>query len=90
MVTIKRSDLEKCTVKVFFKMVQTWSNLIDSPYTTRLGEINIQILIIRGFNWLAEAVSANRERPNLEFESENAWWWWEHRYLGIETNDVRF
>ena len=31
-----------------------------------------------------------KERPNLGFESEYAWWWWEDRYLGIEINDVRF
>ena len=43
MVTIKRLDLEKGTVKVS----QTRSNLIDGPDTTRLGEIHIQILIIR-------------------------------------------
>ena len=43
MVTIKRLDLEKCVVKVG----QTWSNLIDGPHTTGLGEIHIQILIIR-------------------------------------------
>ena len=72
------------------KVSQTWSNLIDSPDTTRLGEINIQILIIGGFNRLAATVSANRERPNLGFESKHAWWWWEDRYLGIEINDVRF
>ena len=71
------------------KFSLSWSNLIDSPDTTRL-EINIQILIIGGFNWLAAAVSANRERPNLGFESKNAWWWWEDRYLGIEINDMRF
>ena len=29
------------------KVGQTWSNLIDGPDTTRLGEIYIQILIIR-------------------------------------------
>ena len=66
------------------------SNLIDSPDTTRLGEINIQILIIGVFNWLVAIVSANRERPNLGFESENVWWWWEGRSLGIEINNVRF
>ena len=43
MVTIKRLDLEKCMVKVG----QTRSNLIDGPNTTGLGEIHIQILIIR-------------------------------------------
>ena len=43
MVTIKWLDLEKGTVKV----AQTRSNLIDSLNTTRLGEIHIQILIIR-------------------------------------------
>ena len=29
------------------KVSQTWSNLIDSPETTGLGEIHIQILINR-------------------------------------------
>ena len=29
------------------KVCQTWSNLIDGPETTRLGEIHIRILIIR-------------------------------------------
>ena len=29
------------------KVSQTWSNLIDSPATTGLGEIHIQILINR-------------------------------------------
>ena len=29
------------------KVSQTWSNLIDGPETTRLGEIHIRILIIR-------------------------------------------
>ena len=43
MVTIKRLDLEKSVIKVG----QTRSNLIDGPDTTRLGEIHIQILIIR-------------------------------------------
>ena len=43
MVTIKRLDLEKSMIKVG----QTRSNLIDGPDTTRLGEIHIQILIIR-------------------------------------------
>ena len=43
MVKIKRLDLEKGVVKVG----QTRSNLIDGPNTTRLGEIHIQILIIR-------------------------------------------
>ena len=43
MVTIKQLDLEKCMVKVG----QTQSNLIDGPNTTGLGEIHIQILIIR-------------------------------------------
>ena len=43
MATIKRLDLEKSVVKVG----QTRSNLIDGPDTTRLGEIHIQILIIR-------------------------------------------
>ena len=42
MVTIKRLDLEKGMVKVS----QIWSNLIDVPKTTRLGEIYFQILII--------------------------------------------
>ena len=43
MVTIKRLDLEKSVIKVG----QTRSNLIDGSDTTRLGEIHIQILIIR-------------------------------------------
>ena len=43
MVTIKRLDLEKCMIKVG----QTRSNLIDGPNTTGLGEIHIQILIIK-------------------------------------------
>ena len=43
MVKIKRFDLEKGAVKVS----QTRSNLIDGPDTTGLGEIHIQILIIR-------------------------------------------
>ena len=43
MVIIKLLDLEKCVVKIS----QTRSNLIDGPDTTRLGEIHIQILIIR-------------------------------------------
>ena len=43
MVKIKRLDLEKGAVEVG----QTRSNLIDGPNTTRLGEIHIQILIIR-------------------------------------------
>ena len=43
MVTIKQLDLEKSAVKVG----QTRSNLIDGPDTTGLGEIHIQILIIR-------------------------------------------
>ena len=43
MVTIKRLDLEKCVVKVG----QTRSNLIDGSNTTGLGEIHIQIWIIR-------------------------------------------
>ena len=43
MVTIKLLDLEKCMVKVG----QTQSNLIDGPDTTRLGEIHIQVLVIR-------------------------------------------
>ena len=43
MVTIKRLDLEKCTVKVD----QTRSNIIVGPDTTGLGKIHIQILIIR-------------------------------------------
>ena len=43
MATIKRLDLEKSAVKVG----QTWSNLIDGPDTIGLGEIHIQILIIR-------------------------------------------
>ena len=43
MVTIKQLDLEKDAVKVG----QTQLNLIDGPDTTGLGEIHIQILIIR-------------------------------------------
>ena len=43
MVTIKWLDFEKGAVKVG----QTRSNLIDGPETTRLGEIHIQILIIK-------------------------------------------
>ena len=43
MVTIKQLDLEKDAIKVG----QTQLNLIDSPDTTGLGEIHIQILIIR-------------------------------------------
>ena len=43
MATIKRLDLEKSVVKVG----QTRSNLIDGPNITGLGEIHIQILIIR-------------------------------------------
>ena len=43
MVIIKLLDLEKGVVKVG----QTRSNLIDGPDTTGLGEIHIQILIIR-------------------------------------------
>ena len=43
MVKIKRFDLEKGAVKVS----QTRSNLIDGLDTTGLGEIHIQILIIR-------------------------------------------
>ena len=43
MATIKRLDLEKSVVKVG----QTRSNLIDGPNNTGLGEIHIQILIIR-------------------------------------------
>ena len=42
MVTIKQLDLEKGTVKVG----QIWSNLINSPKITGLGENHIQILII--------------------------------------------
>ena len=42
MVTIKRLDLEKGVVKVG----QTRSNLISDSETTRLGEIQIRILII--------------------------------------------
>ena len=90
MVTIKWSDLEKGVVKVQFKVGQTQLNLIDCLDTTRLGEINIQILITGGVNRVAVTVSANRERPNLGFESENAWQWWKDRYLGIEINDMRF
>ena len=43
MVTIKQLELEEGAVKVS----QTQSNLIDGPDTTGLGEIHIQILIIR-------------------------------------------
>ena len=43
-----------------------------------------------GINRLVAAVSANRDRPNLGFESENVWQWWENRSLGFEINDVRF
>ena len=43
-----------------------------------------------GFNQLVAAVSANRDRPNLGFESDNVWQWWEDRLLGFEINDVRF
>ena len=43
MVTIKQLDLEKGVVKVG----QIRSNLIDGLNTTELGEIYIQILIIR-------------------------------------------
>ena len=43
MATIKWLDLEKSVVKVG----QTRSNLIDGPNITGLGEIHIQILIIR-------------------------------------------
>ena len=43
MVTTKQLDLEKGVVKVG----QIRSNLIDGPNTTELGEIYIQILIIR-------------------------------------------
>ena len=43
MATIKRLDLEKSVVKVG----QTRLNLIDGPDITGLGEIHIQILIIR-------------------------------------------
>ena len=43
MVTIKQLDLEKGVVKVG----QIRSNLIDGPNTTGLGEIHIQILIIK-------------------------------------------
>ena len=43
MVTIKQLDLEKDAIKVG----QIQLNLIDSPDTTGLGEIHIQILIIR-------------------------------------------
>ena len=41
MVTIKQLDLEKDAIKVG----QIQLNLIDSPDTTGLGEIHIQILI---------------------------------------------
>ena len=43
MFRIKQLDLEKGVVKVG----QIRSNLIDGPNTTELGEIYIQILIIR-------------------------------------------
>ena len=43
MIKIKRLDLENGAVKVG----QTRSNLTDGPNTTGLGEIHIQILIIR-------------------------------------------
>ena len=46
MVTIKRLDLEK-TCQSLVKVGQIRSNLIDGPDTTELGEIHIQILIIR-------------------------------------------
>ena len=46
MVTIKRLDLEKGVVKVWLKVGQTQSNLMDGPNTTGLDEINIQILVI--------------------------------------------
>ena len=46
MVTIKRLDLEK-TRQSLVKVCQIRSNLIDGPDTTELGEIHIQILIIR-------------------------------------------
>ena len=46
MVTIKRLDLEN-TRQSLVKVGQTRSNLIDGPDTTELGEIHIQILIIR-------------------------------------------
>ena len=49
MVTIKRLDLEKSTVKVQSQLVkpgQTQSNLIDGLETIRLCEIHIRILII--------------------------------------------
>ena len=46
MVTIKRLDLEK-TRQSLVKVGQIRSNLIDGPDTTELGEIHIQILIIR-------------------------------------------
>ena len=42
-----------------------------------------------GFNWQAVAVSANRERPKLGFESEDAWLWWGDQSLSFE-NDERF
>ena len=47
MVKIKRLDLERRCGQSLVKVGQTRSNLIDGPGTTRLGEIHIQILIIR-------------------------------------------
>ena len=50
MAIIRRLDLEKDAVKVYLKLVklgQTRSNLINGLETTGLGEIHIQILIIR-------------------------------------------
>ena len=44
MVTIKRLDLEKCTVKVG----QTRSNLIDGLETTRLCEIRFSGKVFSG------------------------------------------
>ena len=44
--TIKRLDLEN-TRQSLVKVGQIRSNLIDGPDTTELGEIHIQILIIR-------------------------------------------
>ena len=46
MVTIKQLDLEK-TRQSLVKVGQIRLNLIDGPDTTELGEIHIQILIIR-------------------------------------------
>ena len=45
-IAIKRLDLEKWRGQSLVKVGQTRSNLIDGPETTRLCEIDIQILII--------------------------------------------